>query len=187
MTDWNWEGFFEQLQEKASRKTTTTKQPMTDQQHLLAEMTDSKTTSNDRQIMSSEITPPRKLVEQWIYEDGDEIRTSSRWYHIVCTKAAQWGADQELDACVEWLKITAMTKPVKTVSELASELLNARRPKPPSQAEEALDLIDRIEFNSMAENLGNQKAFNLKELEVVRRALKRLQEYEQQVEAQVDG
>ena len=28
-------------------------------------------------------------------------------------QAAQWGADQELDACCEWLTTTAMTKPGK--------------------------------------------------------------------------
>ena len=61
----------------------------------------SKTTPNDRQIRNSEITPPPELVEQWIYEDGDEVMTSSRWYHIVCTKAARWGADQEHEQQVE--------------------------------------------------------------------------------------
>ena len=43
------------------------------------------------------ITPPPELVQQW----ADML--SSRSDHAVFTMAAQWGADQELEACVEWL------------------------------------------------------------------------------------
>jgi hypothetical protein len=44
------------------------------------------------------ITPPPELVHQWV----DML--SSRSDQAVFTMAAQWGADQELEACCEWLE-----------------------------------------------------------------------------------
>ena len=64
-----------------------------------------------------------------------------------------------------------------------TEVTFARDPKPPSLSDSALDLIDRIEYNAMTKNAGNEKAWNLEELEVVRHALKRLQ----WLEGQGDG
>jgi hypothetical protein len=78
------------------------------------------------------ITPPTELVEQWCYQDGDAIRTSPRWYQILCDKAARWGADQELEACVQWISERDWTW-------TSSQLRSARRPKPPSLKEQALD------------------------------------------------
>jgi len=43
------------------------------------------------------ITPPPELVEQW----ADML--ASRSDEAVFSLAAQWGADQELEACCEWL------------------------------------------------------------------------------------
>jgi hypothetical protein len=45
------------------------------------------------------ITPPPELVEQWIEADHWE----GTYEMDIATKAARWGADQELEACVEWL------------------------------------------------------------------------------------
>jgi hypothetical protein len=73
-------------------------------------------------------------VQQWCHEDGDEIKTSPRWFHSVCAKAAQWGADQELEACCEWTAIVGG----------ADALRAARRPKPPSLKEQALAALDRM-------------------------------------------
>ena len=47
------------------------------------------------------ITPPPELIEDWI-----EIAKPEPWNrppdpNVLCTLAAQWGADQELDACCE--------------------------------------------------------------------------------------
>jgi len=68
------------------------------------------------------ITPPPELVQQWCHEDGDEIKTSPRWYQIVATKAARWGADQELEACCKWLP--------KLPPWSADDLRKHRRPEP---------------------------------------------------------
>ena len=51
----------------------------------------------------------------------------------IATEAARWGADQELEACCEWL---CTVERWKTVAE---RLRSARRPKPPSLKKQALD------------------------------------------------
>ena len=50
------------------------------------------------------ITPPPELVKQWCYEDGDEIKTSPRWYQIVATKAARWGYQQAVEELETFLR-----------------------------------------------------------------------------------
>ena len=78
------------------------------------------------------ITPPPELVHQWV----DML--SSRSDQAVFTMAAQWGADQELEACCEWLEgnynYPQVTHPLRT----------ARRPEPPSLKEQALALLDEL-------------------------------------------
>jgi hypothetical protein len=51
------------------------------------------------------ITPPPELVNQWCHEDGDEIKTSPRWFRRVCAKAAQWGADQGVEAMMARMEL----------------------------------------------------------------------------------
>ena len=53
----------------------------------------------------------------------------------IATQAAQWGADQELEACCEWLSFYSAASD-------ARDLRIARRPKPPSLKEQALALLD---------------------------------------------
>jgi hypothetical protein len=72
------------------------------------------------------ITPPPELVQQWINEENGLTAG-----HIA-TRAAQWGADQELEACCEWFVRDW------TDVETADKLRAARRPKPPSLKEQAL-------------------------------------------------
>ncbi|NCX56075.1 MAG: hypothetical protein EBW87_02640, partial [Burkholderiaceae bacterium] len=54
----------------------------------------------------------------------------------LCQKSAQYGADQELEACCELMDRDFMAGP--------SELRSARRPKPPSLKEQALEQLDGI-------------------------------------------
>jgi hypothetical protein len=51
-----------------------------------------------KMINQHPITPPLELVHQW----ADML--ASRSDQAVFTMAAQWGADQELEACCEWLR-----------------------------------------------------------------------------------
>ena len=49
-------------------------------------------------------------------------------------RAAQWGADQELEACLEWLDVNVLSASI-------DKLRAARRPKPPSLKEQALETL----------------------------------------------
>ena len=73
--------------------------------------------------MTNPITPPPELVHKW----ADML--SSHSDQAVFTMIAQWGADQELEACCEWLDRRLFGR-----DEIA-ELRTARRPKPSSLKE----------------------------------------------------
>jgi hypothetical protein len=76
------------------------------------------------------ITPPPELVQAW----SDEALTASGMFEVkmkFATRAAQWGADQELEACCEWLQDPDLN--VDTY-----KLRAARRSKLPSLKEQAL-------------------------------------------------
>jgi hypothetical protein len=74
------------------------------------------------------ITPPPELVEQWIREkDGLEL---------VVTRAAKWGADQELEECLSYASDQGLS---------TSQMRNHRRPKPPSLKQQAMAVLDDID------------------------------------------
>jgi hypothetical protein len=82
------------------------------------------------------ITPPPELVEQWCEQlfgcpDKPEIAA----YELV-RLGAEWGADQELEACCEWIP--------KWTPWDADQLRSHRRPKSPSLKEQAMDELDGI-------------------------------------------
>ena len=76
------------------------------------------------------ITPPPELVEQWV----DTL--ASRSGQAVFTMAAQWGADQELEACVKWIEDCGYHPSVP------EDFRAARRPKPPSLKKQALERLE---------------------------------------------
>ena len=91
--------------------------------------------------MTNSITPPSELVQQWVAEiwhEGTPVRVALSDEHIA-TRAAQWGADQELEACCEWLVSEGW---FRYEHEAVEELRAARRPKPPSLKEQAYDALD---------------------------------------------
>jgi hypothetical protein len=60
----------------------------------------------------------------------------------IAIQAAQWGADQELEACVEWLDTEKiLTKDGGYIRRLRA----ARRPKPPSDKELALEALQFVD------------------------------------------
>jgi hypothetical protein len=86
------------------------------------------------------ITPPPKLVQQWVAEiwhEGTPARVALSDKYIA-TRAARWGANQELEACCEWFVQDW------TDIETADKLRAARRPKPPSLKEQAIDALHGI-------------------------------------------
>jgi hypothetical protein len=84
--------------------------------------------------MTNPITPPPELVQQW-WEQADQYQDDPKTYFdYVATEAAQWGADQELLACGNYLKQCAQWE-----EEDVTEFYNYRRPKPPSLRLQALN------------------------------------------------
>jgi len=119
------------------------------------------------QILSTTggITPPPELVQQWIQQSTTTECTASQ----VATRAAQWGADKELDACCEYvyerLKVT-------TAACIAQELRAARRPtiNPPSLKEQAYAALDTYIYGN-PDHGDKQNTYN-----TIRRALEALPE-----------
>jgi len=85
--------------------------------------------------MTHPITPPPELVQQWC----DPRVTGSVHFSRddLAARAAQWGADQELEACCKVLEDVDCDDPQETAKRLRA----ARRPKPPSLKKQALDLL----------------------------------------------
>ena len=59
--------------------------------------------------------------------------------YALARQAAQWGADQELEACCEWFQSNGYHE------FLPDKLRAARRPQPPSLKEQALEALDRMD------------------------------------------
>ena len=84
------------------------------------------------------IVPPPELVEKWCEQlfgcpDKPEIAA----YELV-RLGAQWGADQELDACCEWLDREGW-------SGESRQLRAARRPKPATLKDQSLKHLEVME------------------------------------------
>ena len=79
------------------------------------------------------ITPPRELMQQWI-ADSPKVPIAHGEY--IATQAARWGADQELEACCEWIGSEGLA------GYTSRQLRAARRPKPPSLKKHALAVLE---------------------------------------------
>ena len=87
------------------------------------------------------ITPPPELVEKW-YLHNRKHKSSEQFWQYCAALAAQWGADQELEACCEWLgEDPVAMRHVCT----GSYLRTARRPKPATLNSIALQMLGTIE------------------------------------------
>ena len=93
------------------------------------------------------ITPPPQLVNLWMSEDapwdsdsfGVLTARPSQLRHI-STQAARWGADQELQACINFVYDNKLCDP-----DFHNNLRAARRPKPPTLNSIALQMLGTIE------------------------------------------
>jgi hypothetical protein len=88
------------------------------------------------------ITPPPELVQRWTSLAGEEEESCKVWASIAI-QAAQWGADQEFEACCEWFEEEYKTESWGTHD--LKRLRTARRPKTPSLKEQALAALNVIE------------------------------------------
>ena len=109
------------------------------------------------------ITPPPELVEQWLENTRSQDCIGAypaNYEQLICTQAARWGADQELEACCKWL----VKNDWKAVHQ---HLRAARRPKPLSLKEKALLQLDTLNADLGMHGLGC-------DLSQIRRALESL-------------
>ena len=110
--------------------------------------------------MEHPIKPPDELVWEWTSlaneEEGGEV------WNSISIQAAQWGADQELEACCEWLDFYS-------AASTARGLRAARRPKPLSEADVALAVLDDVSdrLDAAHENTIRLALERLKELEAL--------------------
>ena len=77
------------------------------------------------------ITPPTELVQQWetrIFDEQENV-------DVLLIEAYKAGADQELEACCALMDDWGLDE---------TDLRFARRPKPPSSKQQALEALDRI-------------------------------------------
>jgi hypothetical protein len=82
------------------------------------------------------ITPPPELRQLWAQQaQRMNSRDPIAWQEHIANQAAQWGANQELEACCEWLAYEGHEH-----EHLA--LRAARRPKPPGLKEQALERLE---------------------------------------------
>ena len=102
------------------------------------------------------ITPGENSIAEWWKETRGNV------FDVVCL-AAQWGADQELKECCEWLKAEGYE------SDTIIDFRAARRPRPPSLKEQALGALDR--FNTNAHTQANEM---IQDFDLIRQALENL-------------
>ena len=127
------------------------------------------------------ITPPSELVQQWHDAWIDAKVKHDGLVDFIATHAAHWGSDQELEACCEWLREARNHGLGYDMGRiLADKLRAARRPKPPSLAENVSKALDRLPGPgadaSYLRIWADKEAYGLRC--AVRRALERLQELE---------
>ncbi len=77
------------------------------------------------------ITPPSELLQLW-FEQHDDY---NKGINELLIEAVQYGADQELEACCEWLASKVMSE------RKYPALRAARRPEPMSLKEQALEAL----------------------------------------------
>ena len=97
------------------------------------------------------IIPPPELLDQWCMENN---------WRDIAIQAAQWGADQELEACCEWVEFNFGQLPTHNLRQF-------RRPKPPSLKEQSLS-----ELNLTADPDGAE--LSRTQVELIRKALEAL-------------
>jgi hypothetical protein len=93
------------------------------------------------------VTPPPELFADWLAEARRLHPTESTGFIAgeIARIAYRTGADQELQACGEWLMLNGY-------GAVISRLRAARRPKPPSLKEQALEALDEEQAELSIQN-----------------------------------
>ena len=98
--------------------------------------------------MTDYAVPPRELMEQWASEKSYDERDWLYEFHIA-TRAAQWGADQQLTEDAKWLDHNALNEPHLRITPVGELLKEAMRPKPPSWKERSLQLLETYDTSGV--------------------------------------
>ncbi len=119
--------------------------------------------------MTHSITPPPELVQQWGHNANlsGVPHNDEHWAYEqhIATRAAQWGADQELEACCALLELSD--------SNARDFLQSARRPQLLSLKEQALETLQRISKDRYPCNYQEDSDWD-----TIRRALEQLPDHE---------
>ena len=98
------------------------------------------------------ITPPPELVKQWLgtYFSTTITGEVSDVELTLATQAARWGANQELEECLQWFSAFYC---METWMQKDLEKFRAvRRPKPPSLKAQALEALDEEHADMRIQN-----------------------------------
>ena len=110
---------------------------------------------------------PQDLAERLWFESGDiPPQCNTFRAHVFAQKIADWAADQELEACCEWIEARGYSRVA------ADGLRSARRPKPPTLAEQGLKAL------GPSVGLKHFRTLSVAEQDDIRAALNRLKELE---------
>ena len=113
------------------------------------------------------ITPSPKLVEQWLNEWHNAKVKHTSDLDYIAIQAANWGSNQELEACCEWVSENVyLNHPFSS-----HDLRAARRPKPPSLKAQALQAAQRFYANGH-EDCNDEEIKD--DFDTIRRALESL-------------
>ena len=105
--------------------------------------------------------PPEVTGEWWIAWDALDESERPPLEDFIADRASQYGANQELEACCEWLDKEGW-------SGESRQLRAARRPKPPSLKEQALLALSHL-VKGADESMDTTEA-----AEYIRRALEQI-------------
>jgi hypothetical protein len=125
--------------------------------------------------MTHPITPPPELVQQW--EDKYSMHMPEWVLRHVARESAQWGADQELEACCQHIRDHQwgfVEGPDGTKVHRAVDLQQSRRPKPPSLKEEAMQALCRFMAGEGHDDCTEEEIED--DFKTIRRALEALKE-----------
>ena len=100
--------------------------------------------SLDPDDLNFSVLPPNDLLSEW----EDDILYSRENIDITLLKAYQAGADAELEACCEWLREDGLFE------TRIGHLRAARRPKPLSLKEQALQALALLKVDASTHGLG---------------------------------
>ena len=82
----------------------------------------------------SDLLLPVEVIRSWATRYKEAGYAPEAVLEYVAWEAAQWGADKELDVCCAWIGPLGIKG--------GDTLRRARRPKPPSLKQQALEILD---------------------------------------------